>query len=84
MSLKARALALNSQGGVPFMDGREKAELPLQSSVTICDYGFIDGEDGEYVVLALKEFPKAFFFGGSVITQKFQDLVKDITEEEKT
>jgi hypothetical protein len=84
MSLKDRALQLNSNGGVPFMEGRTKGDnLPLNSPVTIDDYGFIDGEDGEYVVISLKEFPKNFYFGGSVVTEKMQDIEKDITPDEK-
>jgi hypothetical protein len=84
MSLKDKAQQLNSTLGVPFMEGRDKADgLPTQSSVTIDDYGFIDGEEGEYVVISLKEFPKHFFFGGGVITEKMLALDKDITKEEK-
>jgi hypothetical protein len=84
MSLKDKALAMNGNGGIPFMEGREKAkELPTQSSVTIDNYGFIDGEEGEYVVLSLKEFPKSFFFGGSVVTEKMLELDKSLTSEEK-
>jgi hypothetical protein len=84
MSLRDKAQQLNTTQGVPFMEGRTKAEtLPTQSSVTIDNYGFIDGEEGEYVVLSLKEFPKHFFFGGGVITEKMTELDKWLTKEEK-
>jgi hypothetical protein len=83
MSLKDKALQLNNNGGVPFMEGRElNKDLPLNGTVTIVDYGFIKGDDGEYVVLALKEFPKNFFFGGSVISEKMLEIDKGITDDE--
>lgn len=80
MNFREKAVLLNAQGGVPFMEGREKAgELPMGSEVTIDDYGYIDGKDGEYVVLSLREFPKSFFFGGQVVTEKMQEIDKMFT-----
>lgn len=59
------------------MEGREKAgKLPMGSEVHVDNYGYIDGEKGEYVVLSLVEFPGHFFFGGTVVTEKFQDIDK--------
>ncbi|NCC78975.1 MAG: hypothetical protein EOM07_05155 [Clostridia bacterium] len=73
--LKDKAKKINSNGGVAFMDRREKAELILDETLLVDDFGFIKGEDGEYVVLSTKDYPKFFFFGGSVVTQKFKELI---------
>ena len=81
LNLMDLAKSLNGEGGIPFMENREKKELPCGSPVTIVDYGFIKDEDGDYVVLALKEFPKNFYFGGGVVTEKMQSLDKIVTTE---
>lgn len=74
-SLKDRAREFTVQ--LPFMDGREKGdseELVGQVS-TICDYGFLNGEDGrEYVVFITKERSGVFYFGGTVLTDQMQQL----------
>jgi hypothetical protein len=84
ISLKEKIQALNSNGGVPFMENRTKGDkLPTQSSVTVDNYGYIDGEEGEYVVISLREFPDKFYFGGGVVTDKFEELDKALSKDEK-
>lgn len=83
-SLKDKALKLNSMGGIPFMEGREKGELPEGTVCTLDDYGFAKSENGgDYAVLSFAEYPKLFFFGGSVVTDKLHILDQDIDETEK-
>lgn len=83
MGLKDRAKKLNSGNGVPFMEGREKGEFfPLNSIVTVDQFGFINGENGQYVVLSFREFPENFFFGSSVATEKFSLLEAENTPAE--
>lgn len=81
MSLKEKMLSLNSNEGIPFMKGRTKGEVAelLGNPVTIKDFDFLDGQDGEYVVFIVDEVKDSFFFGGSVLTK---DL-KGLSEEEK-
>ena len=82
-NLRNLALELNVQGGVPFMEGRMQDELPEGELVTVVDYGFIKDPKGDYVVLALKEYPQFFYFGGSVVTEKFKALDMDLTEDDR-
>ena len=74
-SLRDRAKEFSVQ--LPFMDGREKGdakELVGQIS-TICDYGFLKGEDErDYVVFIVRERAKVFYFGGTVLTDQLQQL----------
>lgn len=67
--------------GIPFMEGRTPAELVTGEIVTLCDYGFIDGKDGKYVVFMTKENDKNFYFGGLVLTQLCEQLDEYSDEE---
>ena len=63
--------------GLPLMDGRESLEVSgaiLNNTLTVDDYGYLEGDDGQYVVIALKEYPKHFIYGGSVVTDAFKKL----------
>lgn len=83
-SLRDKALKLNSLGGIPFMEGRTKGELPEGTICTMDDYGFAKNENGdEYAVLSFAEYPQTFFFGGSVVTEKLKVLDMDLDETEK-
>jgi len=83
-SLKEKALKLNNLGGIPFMEGREKGELPVSVECTLDDYGFAKGENGtDYVVLSFAEYPKKFFFGGSVVTDKMHQFDLELENGEK-
>lgn len=74
-SLRDRAKEFDVQ--LPFMDGREKGDAgELIGTVnTIIDYGFLPNDAGEsYVAFIVKERPKKFYFGGSVLTARMLDL----------
>lgn len=71
--------------GLPFMEGKEKLEVKgniLNNVLTVDEYGFLEGEEGEYVVIALKEYPQHFIYGSSVVTQAFKTLEETLNEEE--
>ena len=70
--------------GLPFMQGKEKHELTMGMIYNINEYGFLDGGESneEFVVFTTKEHPEAFFYGGSVVTQKIKDLEANLTNEE--
>lgn len=63
-------------GNLGIMEGRTKGECrELEGKiVTIVDYGFLTGSNGEYVVFITKEIEDSFYFGGSVLTQSFKTL----------
>ena len=73
-----------TMSGLPFMDGKEKLEVTgevLNSTLTVDDYGYLEGDDGEYVVISLKEYPKHFIYGGSVVTDAFKKLESKVGAE---
>lgn len=80
MSLREKAESMNSGKGIEFMEGRSKGEMEelMDKTVTIRDYAFISGTEGEYVVFIIDEDPKSFFFGGKVLT----DNLKSFNDEE--
>lgn len=80
MSLKEKAMKMNSGKGIEFMQGKDKGEMIeiLNKACTIRDYDFINGDDGEYVVFIIDEIEDEFFFGGKVLT----DNMKQFTDEE--
>lgn len=80
MSLKDKAESMNSGKGIQFMEGRTKGETDelLDKTVTIRDYAFINGTDGEYVVFIVDKVNDKFYFGGKVLT----DNLKQLTDEE--
>lgn len=69
----------NAGQGIPFMEGRDKANLAdiTGQPVHIIDHGFIKGEDGDFAVIALAEYPAVFFFGNAYIT----DVLKQVDED---
>lgn len=83
MSLKNKMMKKNSGGGIAFMDGREKGDLRdlYGEVVTIKDVGFIDGDDGKFAVLDIKEHPNHFFFGASVVSGHLLELDTEELEE---
>lgn len=73
-----------TKSGLPFMDGKEKLEVTgdvLGRVLTVDDFGYLDGDDGEYVVIAPKEYPKHFIYGGSVVTDAFKKLEEKMGNE---
>lgn len=73
-----------SAEGIPFMEGRTPSKLEHGEVVTIIDYAFIKGEDGEYSVFITKEDEEHFYFGGMVFNQLFRELDGYSTEEIET
>ena len=74
-SLKDRAREFSVR--LPFMDGKDKGDSKeLVGTVnTINEYGFIPNENGEmYAVFTVKEHPSKFYFGGSVLTDRLEQL----------
>ena len=68
--------------GLPFMQEKTKADITLETVFTINRYGFLEGEDGEFIVFTDKNNEENFYFGGSVLTEKFKKLEKVLSEEE--
>lgn len=82
MSLKDKAADLKSGKSIKFMEGKEKGEtleLLDKEYVTLRDFDFINGNEGEYAVFIIDEIPDNFFFGGQVLTK----WLKTFSEEEK-
>lgn len=69
--------------GLPFMEGYEKGETSeiLGKVVNVVDYGYMNGEDGEYVVFIIKEDDEFFYFGSTVVTSSFKKLDQVLTPE---
>lgn len=65
--------------GIPFMDGRTKGNIAslVGEVLHIDEFGFIDTGDSAYSVIAFKEYPTAFFFGGAVLN----DILKQVDED---
>ena len=70
---------LNPSKGIPFMDGAEKGEKDelLGEWLHIDDFGFINGENGEFAVLQSRERPGKFYFGNQIITEMLQRVNAD-------
>lgn len=61
--------SLNPGKGIPFMDDADKgnnADL-LGKRWHIADFGFIEGDNGEFPVVQFSEQPEKFYFLNSVI-----------------
>lgn len=74
---------LTSQG-VPFMDKRTKGDINdlLDEDLHIVDYGYIRSRKGDYAVIAFKEYPDQFYFGGMVLTDILRRIDKDNMKEQ--
>ena len=85
MSLKEKAMKMNSGKGIEFMQGKNKGEMIeiLNKACTIRDYDFISGDDGEYVVFIIDEIDDEFFFGGKVLTDDMKQFTDEDHEEIK-
>lgn len=71
--------------GLPLMEGREKLDVKgevLNNVLTVEDFGFLEGEEGEYVVISLREYPKHFIYGSSVVTQAFKQLSEKFSQDD--
>lgn len=81
LSLKERLLN-EVNNGLPFMLGREKDTIDLGEKITIKEYGFLTGEDGEFICFIDNENDDKYFFGGSVLTEKFKQIENAFTQDE--
>lgn len=75
MSLQDKARGMNNEG-IPFMDGREKGNVKELNDkiVVVVDYGFIRGSDGQFVVFIIKGDETQFYFGATVMSEKFEQF----------
>lgn len=61
-------------------DGFKKlstADVTAKKSVTITDVDYITTKTGGCGVMTFKEFPKSFYFAGTVLTSLVQDILAD-------
>lgn len=74
-SLKERAKEFSVR--LPFMEGKDKGDTKelIGTVNTINEYGFLPNENGEaYAVFTVKERPSKFYFGGTVLTDRLEQL----------
>lgn len=81
MSLREKAMGMNSGQGISFMEGRSKGDVKSLNDIiiTVKDYAFLTGDDGEYLVFIIEGDEGHFYFGASVMTDNF----KEFTAEDK-
>ena len=70
--------------GIPFMDNRDKGDLRdiLGETVHIEDFGFIRNDEGDYGVIAIKEYPEVFYFCNQVISEMLHQVQDDNMKDE--
>lgn len=73
------------QGKSSIIGEKEKGELNAAYGeiLTVNDYDFFQGENGEYLVFTTNEYPEHFFFGGQVATDTFRKFDDSDKEEIK-
>jgi hypothetical protein len=73
MSLREKATQMNS--GIEFMEGRTNGDIAeiTKEQVTIREYDFLKDDDNkDYLVFTVDGVEDKFFFGGSVVSEKFK------------
>lgn len=70
--------------GIPFMDGRTKGNIAslVGEVLHIEDFGFIGQEGSTYPVVAFKEHPTDFYFGGAVLNDILSQVDRDGMRDE--
>lgn len=65
--------------GIPFMDGRTKGNIYslLGEVLHIEDFGFITKDGSTFPVIAFKERPSEFYFGGAVLNDVLTQVEAD-------
>lgn len=74
-SLRERAKEFDVR--LPFMEGRDKGDTKelIGTVNTIREYGFLPNDKGEaYACFIVDERPTKFYFGGTVITDRLEQL----------
>lgn len=61
---------------LPFMEGKTKADQKdlIGEIVTIREYGFMAGDNGDFAVFTTDEYPDKFFFAGQVLTKHLKAI----------
>lgn len=69
---------------IDFMVGRTKAEghLPMRQLLTIKNFDFLQGDNGEYAVVIFEEDDQHFHFMGTVVTDKLKKIQENILPSE--
>lgn len=82
--LKSRIKQITEMG-LPLMEGKTQLNVEniMGEEVTVEDYGYLKGDNGEYVVLTLKEYPNHFMYGATVVTQSFKELDSALSVDER-
>jgi hypothetical protein len=65
--------------GLPLMEGKTKTDFSDGEVFTVKEYGYLEGENGDFVVVADE---KTFTYGGSVVTEAFKGLDEKLTGDE--
>jgi len=78
MSLISKVKEITASG-LPFMEGKEKTDLSDGEVYTVVEYGYLEGDDKEFVVLTDGE---TFCYGGSIVTDAFKALDEKLTDDE--
>lgn len=73
-----------SNKGVPFMDGAEKQDISTVygHALHITDFGFINGDNGEFGVVQFAEHPGKFFFVNKITTEMLREVREDDKRDE--
>ena len=71
-----------TSSGLPMMEGRIKEDITEGVVYNINEIGFLKGDTEEFVVFTTKESDEAFYYGGSIITQKIKEIQEVLSEEE--
>lgn len=70
--------------GIPFMEGRTKGSITslVGEVLHIEDFDFITQGGSCYPVIAFKEYPKTFYFGGAVLNEILAQVDADGMRDE--
>lgn len=70
--------------GIPFMDGRTKGNIAslVGEILHVEDFGFIGQEAASYSVIAFREHPTEFYFGGTVLNDVLAQVDRDGMRDE--
>lgn len=70
--------------GIPFMEGRTKGNISslVGEVLHVEDFGFINQEGSTYPVIAFREHPTDFYFGGAVLNDILTQVDRDGMREE--
>jgi len=78
MDLKSKIKEITASG-LPLMEGKEKTDFADGDIYTVKEYGYLEGDNGEFVVVA---GDKTFAYGGAVVTEAFKNLDNQLTPDE--